>query len=70
MEKSTPASETKCTGAEEKNEHELYEQARALRNLATRVLTHRKLPEVNQIQKENKKDTIWRRIKNFLYSHL
>nr|WP_321486389.1 hypothetical protein [uncultured Draconibacterium sp.] len=66
MEKSTPASEEKNTGAEEKKEHELYEQACALRSLAYNVLIHRELPKGNEIQKENKKDTIWHRLKKIL----
>ena len=66
MEKSTPASEEKNTGAEEKKEHELYEQACALRSLAYKVLIHRGLSKGSEKQKENKKDTIWYRLKKIL----
>jgi hypothetical protein len=58
VEKSTPASKAKCTEPEEKSECELHEQARALRSLAANVLSNRKSPLAEQVQKKTKKETL------------
>ena len=61
MKNSTPASKAKKTKLDEKDESDLYEQARALRNLASKLLTREELPVTKHTHKIKKKETILRK---------